>query len=214
MFSIKSDIKSILFCGSTDAAKPFMFEVAMHWAEEGRRVFYITSTPLTSFPAIYHDRKKPEPSAFNMIKFIYLSNYEELAKQLVDLHTHSVLPSVLLIDNLHTYINDPQIKEQEDVHIAKLCALLHDSINACARIKKTKLYLCASVIMNNIKQTPYHLYFNNIWNIDSKNVENVVNIELKQMSGAVDSKMNRVMKYKQFQDGTLILNEILEKIED
>lgn len=43
----------------------------MHWAEEGRRVFYITSTPLTSFPAVYHDRKEPEPSAFNMIKFMY-----------------------------------------------------------------------------------------------------------------------------------------------
>lgn len=43
----------------------------MHWAENGNQVFYITASPLKSFPAQYHDREDVPPAVYNMIKFMY-----------------------------------------------------------------------------------------------------------------------------------------------
>lgn len=70
MFSSKNNVKSTLFCGPQELNKSFMFETAIYWAEEGRRVVYITPTPLERLPAICHDRCNPAPAAFKLMRFM------------------------------------------------------------------------------------------------------------------------------------------------
>lgn len=70
----------------------------------------------------------------------YLENYETLMERLIELHTFATLPSVLLIDDFDTYIND--YKESEvtyDLHIAKTCSTILDTMNSCSRILKTNV---------------------------------------------------------------------------
>lgn len=72
--------------------------------------------------------------------FRYLEDYEALVEQLVELHTFASLPSVLLIDDFDTYIAG--YKESgmtQDVHIAKTCSLILDTMNSCARILKNNV---------------------------------------------------------------------------
>ncbi|KAF7994993.1 hypothetical protein HCN44_004465 [Aphidius gifuensis] len=207
MFSIENSTKSILLCGPPSITRTFMFESAIHWAEKDQRVFYITPAPLTSIPAKYHDRNDLIPTTFNMIRFMHLSSYESLVEQLVNIHTFEVRPSVLLIDRLDTYIQikDPKVKEQHEVHIARLCAIIHDSMNACSRLKKVQVHICVSVSPDNFKTNIYQHYFDSIWRFD-KNNEGIV--ELKKIKGDLDYQ--DVFRYEKYVDGTVILNSVLE----
>ncbi|OAD52742.1 SPARC-related modular calcium-binding protein 1 [Eufriesea mexicana] len=137
MFTVKNNVKSTLLCGPAELSKSFMFEAAIYWAEEGRRVVYITPAPLERLPAACHDRSNPAPAAFKLMRFMYLKNYEALAQRLVELHTFASLPSVLLIDDFDTYVTGYKESEMtQDIHIAKTCSLILDTMNSCARILK------------------------------------------------------------------------------
>ncbi|XP_025156360.1 uncharacterized protein LOC105186076 isoform X2 [Harpegnathos saltator] len=133
------NIKTTLLCGPKELSKSFMFEAAIYWAEEGRRVVYIAPAPLERQPAACHDRGNPAVAALKLMRFIYLSDYESLAEQLVKLHTYAAVPSVLLIDDLDNYLNDDAAGNDASAHIAKTCALIHHSMKSCARALKINL---------------------------------------------------------------------------
>ncbi|XP_076669026.1 uncharacterized protein LOC143369232 isoform X1 [Andrena cerasifolii] len=79
MFSAKHSVKSTLLCGPAELSKSFMFEAAIYWAEEGRRVVYITPAPLESLPAACHDRSNPAPAAFKLMRFIWVVSRDKKA---------------------------------------------------------------------------------------------------------------------------------------
>ena len=79
MFSAKHSVKSTLLCGPAELSKSFMFEAAIYWAEEGRRVVYITPAPLESLPAACHDRSNPAPAAFKLMRFIWIVSRDKKA---------------------------------------------------------------------------------------------------------------------------------------
>ncbi|XP_015116241.1 uncharacterized protein LOC107040613 [Diachasma alloeum] len=211
MFRVKNATKSTLLSGTYDLTQFFTFEAAMHWALEGRYVLYITPTPLDSIPAKYHDRDALVVESFRMVKFMYLKDYEALIELLVDLHSHHTRPGVLLVDQLDTYINHPKVTEQIlNIHIAKLCAILHDTMNACSNVSKrhSNFHLLASVTPQNFEKSSYHLYFDQIWNLEKENKKTFQLIRSKNSSGP-----REVFKYQKLNDGTLILKKILEKLE-
>lgn len=135
----------------------------------------------------------------------HLSSYESLVEQLVDIHTFEVQPSVLLIDRLDTYIQVKDTKEQHEVHIARLCAIIHDSMNACSRLRKVQIHICVSVSPDNFKTNIYQHYFNSIWRFD-KNNEGMM--ELKKIKGELNYQ--DVFRFEKYVDGTVILNSVLE----
>ncbi|XP_015604380.1 uncharacterized protein LOC107272097 isoform X2 [Cephus cinctus] len=180
----------------------------MHWAEEGRRVIYITPTPLESLPSTYHDRNPPIAAAFKLIRFMYLSNYENLVEQLAELHTFTSLPSVLLIDNLDHYVEDDSIREQKDFHAARTCAFILDSMNACCRILKTEVHVCATVFASARRSAAYNIYFGNIWHLERCDEDK--SILVKKAEGGCETR-SKSYKYSKFEDGTIILKEILCK---
>ena len=138
-----------------------------------------------------------------------------MIEQLVELHTFAVLPSVLLIDDLDAYVYDSAVaKSVLDVHIAKLCAIIHDSTNACARILKCPVHLCAAISKYDIDKTPYAMYFENAWNLRVLNEnEDGRTLELAKRTkdNRVTDEIRQVFNYENFTDGSLILRRISEK---
>ncbi|XP_029032210.2 uncharacterized protein LOC114871009 [Osmia bicornis bicornis] len=209
MFSTKHLVKPTLLCGPKELSKSFMFEAAIYWAEEGRRVVYITPAPLESLPAACHDRSNPAPAAFKLMRFMYLENYEALIERLVELHTFVTLPSVLLIDDFDAYANDYQKNDvSQDVHISRMCSLILDTMNSCSRILKNSVYVCAwsSTAMNDI--STYSIYFRNIWNIKDEEGKTIL---LQKYSNEGATEKCPSYRYCRLQDGTRILKQILHE---
>ncbi|XP_012137879.2 uncharacterized protein LOC100883950 [Megachile rotundata] len=213
MFSTKHLVKSTLLYGPAELSKSFMFEAAIYWAEEGRRVVYITPAPLESLPAACHDRSNPAPAAFKLMRFMYLENYEALIDRLVELHTFTTLPSVLLIDDFDTYANDyKETDAPQATHIAKLCSIILDAMNSCSRILKNSVYVCAwsSTAMNDI--STYMIYFQNIWNI--KNEDDSKTILLQKYSNEASTEKCPSYRYSRLQDDTRVLKQVLYESSD
>ncbi|KAG7211465.1 hypothetical protein KM043_010746 [Ampulex compressa] len=207
MFKPSNHVKSTLLCGPSELSKTFMFQAAIHWAEIKERVVYITPAPLESLPAGRHDGWKTPLSAFEMMRFMYLRDYESLVKQLVRLHTFAVLPSVLLIDDLEHYVNDPSVKEERRMHIARICALVLDTMSSCSLVLKKDVHVCvwsSSVLTNDSLRT---LYFRNVWNVTEE--DEGTTIVLQKSSRGSSTADGPTFKYHRFQDGTRALREVL-----
>lgn len=145
----------------------------------------------------------------------YLPTYEILIEQLVTLHTFAVLPSVLLIDDMDTYVKDSVAQQQSDIGVARLCAIVQDSTNACSRILKSPVQLCVSTSARDIAKTPYPMYFSNIWHVRVVgDDENGQDIELSSDERNDDpiGRTRNVYKYRSLADRTLILREISERL--
>ncbi|XP_072750046.1 uncharacterized protein [Anoplolepis gracilipes] len=203
------NVKTTLLCGPKILSKSFMFETAIYWAEKGRRIIYITPTPLERRPAICHDRNNPAVAALDLMRFIYLPDYETLIEQLVKLHTYAAVPSVLLIDDLDNYFNEEAIKNDSFMDIARICALILHSMKSCSRILKMNVYVCVwtnSILVNNFLQT---IYFRNIWNLIE--VENGKIILVERF--AIGLSLKPSYKYHKFKDGMRALQQIYDSVE-
>ncbi|CAL7935265.1 unnamed protein product [Xylocopa violacea] len=208
MFSIKDNVKSTLLCGPTELSKSFMFEAAIYWAEEGRRVVYITPVPLEKLPAACHDRSNPAPTAFKLMRFMYLENYDALAERLAELHTFATLPSVLLIDDFDAYTNDHNRADMpQDIHIARTCSMILDTMNSCARILKKTVYVCAWSYSGLNDISTYAIYFFNIWNVTEE--EEGKAILLQKYSQEYPTEECPSYRYCKLEDGTRVLKQIL-----
>ncbi|XP_025156359.1 uncharacterized protein LOC105186076 isoform X1 [Harpegnathos saltator] len=199
------NIKTTLLCGPKELSKSFMFEAAIYWAEEGRRVVYIAPAPLERQPAACHDRGNPAVAALKLMRFIYLSDYESLAEQLVKLHTYAAVPSVLLIDDLDNYLNDDAAGNDASAHIAKTCALIHHSMKSCARALKINVHVCAwssSVLIDGFLHT---IYFRNVWKLSEVEDGKAILLE----GSTVGSPSKQSYKYLKFEDGMRVLQQVL-----
>nr|XP_012225873.1 PREDICTED: uncharacterized protein LOC105674252 isoform X2 [Linepithema humile] len=199
------NIKTTLLCGPKKLSKSFMFEAAIYWAEEGRRVVYITPEPLERWPVTCHDRSNPTVAALKLMRFIYLSNYETLVEQLVKLYTYAAVPSVLLIDDLDNYLNDEAIQNNLNEHISKTCALILHSMKLCSRVLKMNVHVCvwtSSILTNDFLQT---MYFHNIWNLTEEEDGKVILLEKKVFVKSSE----RLYKYRKFKDEMRVLQQIL-----
>lgn len=189
-----------------------MFEIAVYWAERGRRVVYITPAPLERRPAACHDRSNPVVAALKLIRFIYLSDYEAFGEQLLKLHTYAAVPSVLLINDLDDYFNEETAGSDSSANIAKTCALIFHSVNLCSRVTKINVHVCAwitSIFNNNFLQT---IYFRNIWNVTDEREEDGTMILLEKKSFV--KSPTESYKYSKLEGGMRVLQQILYESEE
>ncbi|GAB1864074.1 hypothetical protein CAJAP_05153 [Camponotus japonicus] len=208
MFS--KNVKTTLLCGSKILSNSFMFEAAIYWAEKGHRVVYITPSPLAKRPVVCHDRNNPAVATLDLMRFIYLPDYETFIEQLVKLHTYAAVPSVLLIDDLDNYFNDEAVKNVSFMHIARTCALISHSMKSCSRILKMNVYVCVwtnSMLINNFLQT---IYFRNIWNFTEEEDGKIILVE----RFAIGLSLKLSFKYHKFEDGMRVLQQICNSMED
>ncbi|KAF7399368.1 hypothetical protein HZH68_007960 [Vespula germanica] len=143
MFATKQNLKTTLLHGPAELSKTFLYEAAIYWAEEGRRVFYITPIPLQQIPSSCHESNPSTYFTYKLITFVYLSDYKSLVTQLAELHTFISLPTIVLLDDIDHYIEDDAIKkpdyceEKTKMRIARACSVIFDAINSCSRISNT-----------------------------------------------------------------------------
>lgn len=209
MFSRNDNVRTTLLCGPKILSKSFMFEAAIYWAEKGRRVIYISPTPLERRPAVCHDRSDPAVAALDLMRFVYLPNYETLVEQLVKLHIYAAVPSVLLIDDLDNYFTNEAVRNDSFMHIVRTCALIIHSMKSCSRILKMNTYVCAwtnSILTNNLLQT---IYFCNIWNLTEEEDGKVILLE----KFAIGLSSKQSYKYHKFEDGMRALQQICHFVE-
>ncbi|XP_033741307.1 uncharacterized protein LOC117328076 [Pecten maximus] len=107
------DITSLLFQGALSCgAKDFT-------------VVFICPHPLDKIPSAVHGMPKPEAKILQHVHFQYLKSVEELMSYCASIHTRSVMPDVVMVDDLDQYVG----QEKKGEHgLAKLCALLLDTV--------------------------------------------------------------------------------------
>ncbi|XP_066597031.1 uncharacterized protein [Prorops nasuta] len=212
MLSIKDNIKSTLFCGPKELSKSFAFEAAIYWANEGRNVLYVAPTSLECLPPSCHDRSNPAPATFRLMRFMYLTDYEDLIKQFSQLHTFATLPSILIIDDLDHYLHKQNVKEEFNMHAAKTCALIFDTMSSISRILKIDVHICAwysSALDNTIL---HNMYFRNVFTISED--EEGKSILLQKVTNLKNKNDFPSYKYSKLQDGTRVLRQILRGTEE
>ncbi|OWF40749.1 ATPase SWSAP1 [Mizuhopecten yessoensis] len=107
------DITSLLFQGAVSCgAKDFT-------------VVFICPHPLDKIPSGVHGMPKPEANILQHVHFQYLMSIEELINYCASIHTRSVMPDVIMVDDLNHYLG----QEKKGEHgLAKMCALLLDTV--------------------------------------------------------------------------------------
>ncbi|KAL2722542.1 hypothetical protein V1478_009405, partial [Vespula squamosa] len=142
MFATKQNLKTTLLHGPAELSKTFLYQAAIYWAEEGRRVFYITPIPLQQIPSSCHESNPSTYFTYKLITFVYLSDYKSLVTQLAELHTFVSLPTIVLLDDIDHYIKDDAITKQDycqektKMRIARACSVIFDAINSVKKIQK------------------------------------------------------------------------------
>ncbi|CAL7935266.1 unnamed protein product [Xylocopa violacea] len=138
----------------------------------------------------------------------YLENYDALAERLAELHTFATLPSVLLIDDFDAYTNDHNRADMpQDIHIARTCSMILDTMNSCARILKKTVYVCAWSYSGLNDISTYAIYFFNIWNVTEE--EEGKAILLQKYSQEYPTEECPSYRYCKLEDGTRVLKQIL-----
>ncbi|XP_021373656.1 uncharacterized protein LOC110463405 isoform X2 [Mizuhopecten yessoensis] len=126
------DITSLLFQGAVSCgAKDFT-------------VVFICPHPLDKIPSGVHGMPKPEANILQHVHFQYLMSIEELINYCASIHTRSVMPDVIMVDDLNHYLG----QEKKGEHgLAKMCALLLDTVTFISSRK----YACFKSVQAIIK---------------------------------------------------------------
>ncbi|KAK3912842.1 Adenylosuccinate synthetase, partial [Frankliniella fusca] len=120
---------------------------AVHYAEAGHNVIYITASEFDSLPPPLLGLAKPTPDVFALIKFLYLPSWQDLLQYLFHLHVHTLIPTVLIVEALEHFFTSPDRDESrgEASHAALICASLLDGVAVCAKRSKSQAHLVVSL---------------------------------------------------------------------
>lgn len=118
----------VVLCGDTKCGKTVMlFEAAVGYASQNLHVTYISRQPLTQMPLPVHGMIRPEAAGqLKTLTFMYMNKAENLIDYCASIHTKSLLPDVIIVDDLENYLI--QLKDSGHEHgEAKLCGILKDT---------------------------------------------------------------------------------------
>lgn len=111
----------------------------------------------------------------------------------------------MILEDLDNYIQDPDIQEKREVHMARLCALLVDTMNVCAAILQQQVHICVSI--SSECDVIYQIYFNNFWSLEKQN-----NGKIKLKELAANRVTSKTYEYHECDNDNasplLILNQI------
>ncbi|XP_011499668.1 PREDICTED: uncharacterized protein LOC105363622 [Ceratosolen solmsi marchali] len=208
MLSENDFVRTTLIHGDAELCKTFLFEAAISWAKDGHQVCYISSRQLQCLPPTLHDRSEPSAEALKLITFMSVGNYEELADQLVELHTFRKPPSVLLIDDLDLFAANPGIRGcSREVHVARCCALVLHAAFSCSRVTNCPIQVCAASFEATDYETIYCKYFDNRWLLNAEvgesSTEEGRRVWVKRPNGS------QTFEFCRLDDAVLVLRRIL-----
>ncbi|XP_041353968.1 ATPase SWSAP1-like [Gigantopelta aegis] len=147
------DKRPVVLIGNKGSGKTSMlFQSAVTYASEGGTVVFICHQPLSQIPLTVHGMPSPDPSVLQSVRFLYMSDVKELVEFCASIHTRACLPSVIIVDNMDSYVH--QLKGNCVEHAAaKLCAMLMDTANFI-QYKSKKACLVVMSASDTIKSLP------------------------------------------------------------
>ncbi|KAI0228968.1 hypothetical protein LSAT2_020612 [Lamellibrachia satsuma] len=105
-----------------------LFQAAVSYASEGCHVTFISQQPFSCLPWAVHGMPRPNPVIMKRLKMLYLTNYDDLIGYLTTLHQGAMIPSVLVLDDLHLFLHSQNCQDgKQQLAVAKLCSLLVDT---------------------------------------------------------------------------------------
>lgn len=112
------------FCGKT----VLLFQAAVAYASQDYHVTFISRQPLSRMPYSVHGMIRPETAGLlSTLTFLYMKDVKDLISYLSEIHTRTLLPDVLIVDDLEHYLRQLHNLSPE-AGSAKLCALLVDAL--------------------------------------------------------------------------------------
>ncbi|XP_034254427.1 uncharacterized protein LOC117653128 [Thrips palmi] len=148
------NVTSVLLVGLQDSHKSsFLMQGAVHYAEQGHTIIYITANEFDSLPLPIQGMTRPTPDVFSLIKFLYLPCWQDLLQHVYSLHLHALVPTVIIVDSLEHFcaapdrsdVYEPSSRASEASHAALVCAALLDGTAVCAKRSKGQAHLIVSL---------------------------------------------------------------------
>lgn len=127
---------------------------AVHYAEQGHTIIYITAHEFDSLPLPIQGMTRPTPDVFSLIKFLYLPCWQDLLQHVYSLHLHALVPTVIIVEALEHFctvsdpsdvVCEPSSLASEASHAALVCAALLDGAAVCAQRSKGQAHLIVSL---------------------------------------------------------------------
>ncbi|XP_064618200.1 uncharacterized protein LOC135482247 [Liolophura sinensis] len=107
---------------------PLLFQCAVSYASEGKRVLFIRRKPLERLPLSVHGMSQPEASVLKNVKFMYYTSVRDLISFCANVHTQTLPPETVIVDDLGYFIQ--QMKElSPEQGMVKLWCLLTDAVH-------------------------------------------------------------------------------------
>ncbi|KAL4232700.1 hypothetical protein ACF0H5_007388 [Mactra antiquata] len=127
---LDKDKSPLVFVGDEDCGKTvFLFQAAIAFASKDYHVTCISRCPLTRMPLSIHGMTRPESAGqLKTLTFMYMNKVSDLIDYYAKLHTKSLLPDVIIIDDFDYYIDQMQ-EPTPEAGCAKLCAIIQDTAN-------------------------------------------------------------------------------------
>ncbi|XP_052808024.1 ATPase SWSAP1-like [Mya arenaria] len=127
---IRNDTHPLIFLGEHASGKTvLLFQAGVAYASQDLHVTLISRRPLSRMPHSVHGMIRPEAAGnLNTLTFLYMSNVSDLLEYCASVHTRSVTPDILIVDDLDFYLNQ-LIEPSPEAGCAKLCALLVDTLH-------------------------------------------------------------------------------------
>lgn len=145
-------VTSVLLVGPQDSHKSsFLMQGAVHYAQQGHTVVYITATEFDSLPLPLQGLPRPTPDVFSLIKFLYLPCWQDLLQHVFSFHLHALMPTVVIVEALEHFCNvadnetDAGNFAKQASHTALVCAALLDGAAVCAKRSSTRAHLIVSL---------------------------------------------------------------------
>ncbi|XP_049812917.1 uncharacterized protein LOC126259888 isoform X1 [Schistocerca nitens] len=215
------DIDTLLLLGSLDVNHSiFLYQFAVHWAQQGKKVLHISVRRYSQIPPQIHGLCSPGTEVFSLIRFVYLPTWQDLLKFLYTIHTHASIPYVILLEGLEDYciMNDHSHKSTEkhenEMLNALICGSLLDAASVCAKYSKDKAVLVVSVkhdspqasVVQTLVDT---FFFNSVWlqNVEGENGEI---IRMKSLVSYPSQEQRTVLEFECKSGGDVFLKKILK----
>ncbi|XP_060571818.1 ATPase SWSAP1-like [Ruditapes philippinarum] len=120
----------LVFLGEGQCGKTvLLFQAAVAYASQDYHVTYISRSPLTQMPLSVHGMTRPETAGLlKTLTFMYINKVQNLVEFCASIHSKSLVPDMLIVDDLDFYLQQ-SMDPSPEVGCARLCAILEDTLS-------------------------------------------------------------------------------------
>lgn len=148
---LSNENRPLVFLGNECCGKTvLLFQAAVAYASQNYHVTYISRSPLTQMPLSVHGMTRPETAGLlKTLTFMYMNKVQNLVEFCASIHTKSLVPDIVIVDDLEYYL-DQSVDPSPEAGCARLLALLEDTQSYI----QSKSGLCI-MMMGCHKKQPY-----------------------------------------------------------